>query len=211
MPNICFKYLDIESKQEKEFFASFTTEDVLALNLYKDKTTRLKQSRLVQNETSVQLSIQFDKNKGILTSSEIPNDNDVAALLHLIRPFTLKKEASNFERISGILFKRLENDEIRKELAYSRDLFSGRDFQKQMRMSSKGHVINSEEMLKIWLNAFEYHSDSEKVKEFESLDKLLPMTDFKAVFISMIFDQVDAIFRVNGIVGHILFQIENDK
>ena len=211
MADLVFKYLDPESKQEKEFSASFTEQEVFAFQLYNKKAVRLRGCKLIQNEENVHFSIKWDKVIGLKINSRLPNDNDFAALLHFMRPFILKKkEITNFNKIVDTLYQKLKNEEIRESIAYARELFSGKDFLKQIKMSLNDEIINNEKTLTKWLNAFEYHPDQNKIKELETMDQIFPLSDSKAIFISMIFDKVDAVFRIKNIVGHILYQLEND-
>lgn len=139
------------------------------------------------------LSINCSEEKGFSYSTNVPPDDRVIVLLHRLRPFVLNNEPTNFNRICNYLGKSLDDEGLRNFLKSLRGYYSGQRMQHLMRITSNNVVINSEETLLTWLNAHEYHKDSDKQKELESLHQILPLEASRAIFIMMLYDKARAI------------------
>ena len=125
---------------------------------------------------------------------ELPKDNDFAALLHCLRPFVLKKEPTNYYKISNLLSKNIQNPLIMGLLKEVRETWSGAAAASVMQvtaMTLKGEndakqEIISDEFLYKRLNAYEYHSDVEKKTSIYTLHKYFPVEATKALLINLV-------------------------
>jgi len=59
-------------------------------------------------------------------------------------------------------------------------------------------VIDCEATLQQWLNAYEYHKNGNKRREVERLHQLLPLEASRAIFVTMLYDKVDAIHHLHS-------------
>lgn len=166
---------------------------------------RLADSRLGIG-MSVKARIGWDHREGFSSSAELPPAEDIAALLHLLRPFLLQREPTSFTKVCGVLGRGLPHVGMRALLRQQQQEFHGRTFQSQIEFRANDVVLNSERILMLWLNAFEYHQDPDKQLELAKLHELLPLDATRPLFVSMLIDKSRALGEVAKIVRIVLGQ-----
>jgi len=177
------------------------------LIFYADEVVRLEASSALSKDLHTQVKFRVTPGtKRLQFAGSTPPDEDVVVILHRLRPFILQKEPANFYQMTNILSRYLNNPKARQTLQYLKDVFSGKDFQRQIRLQidwkspSIRTVVNSEETLQTWLNAVEYHRDAEKRQQIEELRKVFPDPALYALFVSMLLDKIKAIINVAVII-----------
>lgn len=176
-------------------------DDWETLMVYADEVVALESMRVFQNGVNVHFSLKWDAGtRQLRFEGDLPPDEDIFAILHRLRPFILQKERANFYRIVKMLSRHLDDAIARAVLKRQRDLYSGKDFQEQLTIQwqseSQRVVVNAEETVMKWLNAYEYHQDEQKRQEIEEIDRLLPRGAPRAIFVSMLLDKIKAIINV---------------
>lgn len=151
-------------------------------------------------DLSVNYTIRWDKDQGLSYQCKLPPESAIAAFLHRMRPFVLQNEDTSFYRICNILKRRMPHDNLRAVIERQHAEFSGRHFQTMITIDSNGVVLNADDTVTKWLNAFEYHRDADKRAELEALHKLLPLESSRALFLSMILDKAGAVCQIARII-----------
>lgn len=174
---------------------------------YADEVVRLEASRALSKDLHTQVKFKVTPGtKRLQFSGSTPPDDDVIVILHRLRPFILQKEPANFYQMTNILSRYLNNPKARETIQYLKDVFSGKDFQRHIRLQidwkspSMRTVVNSEATLQTWLNAVEYHRDVEKRQQIEELRKVIPDPALYALFVSMLLDKIKAIINVAVVI-----------
>lgn len=179
-------------------------DELESLSAFADAADELATIGALHQELRVQIRIKFDAVAGVSFSGALPNSDVVSVLLHRMRPFVLIKEPTSFLRIRNILAKRIVVPQMRKILDHQRDLFTGKDFQNQIRIVTRTplleDVLNSEDSFRAWLNAFEYHRDPAKRADIEQLCGVVGFDTARAIFVSMLFDKVKAVMNIAVII-----------
>lgn len=179
------------------------SDDWDKLMAYADAVDKLSNSQILQSHLHVQLKIKWNKS-GVAFDGTLPSNDVVATLLHRVRPFVLQEEPTSFCRVRSILAKHMAHPDLRRVLDVQRDLFSGKDFQDQIRIVTNApgltDVLNSESTFQKWLNAFEYHHDPQKRAEVEELCGILTFDAARAIFVSMLFDKLKAVLNLATII-----------
>ncbi|MGK5092752.1 hypothetical protein WDW89_12150 [Deltaproteobacteria bacterium TL4] len=117
----------------------------------------------------------------------------------------LQDESTEFYKVSGLFIKKFGHDQnIKADLIRFREQYQGKRFQSQMVLSLNDVIINSEETVKNWLNAHEYHRDQDKQKELEELSKLLPLDAMKPIFLSLLTDKAYAICGLARLINCVI-------
>ncbi len=129
------------------------------LERFYDQTEELSRLSIVKNGIPCNLNINYDKEKGMAFNVTLPPEENILALLHKLRRFILNDEYASYNRVTGILGRKVNNPNIRATIKRQRKIYEGQEFRSQVRITSDGIVINSEEVLFTWLNSFEYHND----------------------------------------------------
>jgi hypothetical protein len=89
----------------------------------------------------------------------------------------------------------------------SKRLYSGDGSQGLYTLSINDKIINSEEVLMKWLNAHEYHRDSDKQKQLAELYSMLSPEVPKAIFVWLLHSKAKAILFVAFMI---LRMVEDD-
>jgi hypothetical protein len=160
----------------------------------------LQKTRICTEGAPGNMLVSFEAGVGVSYKANLPPDDDFIALLHRMRPFLLNDEPTYFYKISKLLSRRLESEELRSFFKRLKHFFSGGSFQDMVSISSNDVVINSEATLMKRLNAHEYHKDRDKQKELEKIHKIFPLESSRTIFVMMVFDMVKAVFALSGLV-----------
>ena len=64
-------------------------------------------------------------------------------------------------------------------------------------------MVNSEEVLMAWLNAYEYHRDDGKRKLIEEIEAVFPKESLRMIFMLMILEKIKIIFEFKGVISRI--------
>lgn len=181
-------------------------EDWGTLIAYSNGVVEIEKSASLQSGIRSTFAIRGNLMTGISTEGSLPSNDTIAALLHRVRPFVLQKEPASFFKVRNILAKHVDNVGFRLLLDQTRDLFSGKDFQNQLRITtttlSFTDVLNSEESFQTWVNGFEYHQDREKQLHLQQLCGVLPFDAARMIFVSMLIDKLKAILELATIIRH---------
>jgi len=190
-------------------------EDILAvdwedgqwetLEAYLRYADELYACKLAREGVPVSLNVSYAQETGTSFRAELPDWDDVAVLLHRLRPFVLSEEHASFERTSSLLYRHLPHPMLRQSIKQHRAAYTGQAMQARIiRIAIGDTVLNSEKVLKKWLNAYEYHHDQDKRKELESLLGWLPQDFSRAIFIMLLAEKVNAILALGNLVSAVL-------
>lgn len=180
----------------------FTDEEHEQLVGYLEQYESLCESKPVREGVPCNYKLKWDREEGVSFTASLPDRDTLSILLHELRPFILSEEPSSFERVTGILGRRIDSKHMRWALKEQRELYDGRASQQMMTVSTtQGMILNSEEMLRNWLNAHEYHRDPDKRAEIDELLEWLPGELGLATFVSLLMDKVRAIGNVAALAA----------
>jgi hypothetical protein len=154
---------------------------------------------MVKDGLHVTATLHFSNPKGVSSQVAIPPSDAVCAFLHRMRPFVLQDEPTSFYKTCSLIGRYICDISVRDMLKKLKSLYSGKDFQSQVRMDFHS-LVNCEAALKKWLNAFEYHKDRSKQEEIQLLAPGLPLEYLKAIFLSMTLDMAKAVLGLSELV-----------
>ncbi|MBL0890855.1 MAG: hypothetical protein IBJ19_09595 [Gemmatimonadaceae bacterium] len=123
----------------------------------------------------------------------LPDPPIVRDFLMMLRPFLLKNEPTNFYDILNIISRRYESAPLRTNLRLLKDSYSGKLDRSRSVMSLSDLVINADDGINSWLNAFEYHRDVDKRALFGEAAQNVPLEVLKVFFIDLLRAKVIAI------------------
>jgi hypothetical protein len=184
--------------------ATLEDEEVALLDLYLENLERLMALKVAREGVPCSFEINVRDSRVHSIRSEIPPDDEVATLLHRLRPFILANEAASYVNVTALLARRFNYSYLRQVLKQQRRLFDGRNNQDLMKITSNGTVINSEQTLFDWLNGYEYHGDRKKRDKIESLHRLMPLEHSIPILMGLLGDKVQAIRQLAGLIAVIL-------
>lgn len=180
--------------------AEFTDIELKVLSSFAEYAHYLGLSSYFKEEKTLKLKITWTEEDGFESESDVPDDDLISSFLHRLRPFILQEEKTYFHKICKILSRRLDNVAIRNKIAEQKKIFDGERIRSMVVISSNEKIINSEGHLRKWLNAYEYHRDTDKQKELEELHWLLPHDTYRALFLQMLCEKSDTIFYIQWLI-----------
>ena len=185
----------------------FENDEYSRLHRYYEYFEDLLKAKIIQIGIPCSIKIQYKKGKGLVVQTELPSDEDIIIVLYKLRPFILNDEYASYNRITGILSRRVSDKNIQDFLKRQRGLYDGKEMISRVQILSEKELLNSDKMLFNWLNAFEYHKDQDKRAEIERLHKFMPLKFTKAIFLMLLSDKVMAIKNVACLVTLMLGKI----
>ncbi len=178
--------------------------DVAILEAYCKYVDELSTATLVKQGMPTSFEIKYNAGEGCQFSSTLPDWDHVAVLLHRLRPLILHKEHASFDTVSGIVGRILASPYAKRTLKEIRKTYSGKRFQSQILIKFDDTMLNSEDALMDYLNAFEYHRDQDKALKFERLHQLLPSESSKSLLLILLSEKIKACFSMANLLKLIL-------
>lgn len=192
-----------------EISADFEDEEVVSLEGFVNNAHRLMEARVIKEGLSGSLTINYDRAHGLSVRVRLPDEDLILAFLHRLRRFILNDEPSSYNKVTGIIARRFDDPFIRGIVRAQRALYEGRDFQSQVRIESNATLINCDDMLMKWLNAFEFHTDATKQAEIEKLHQLMPLEASRAIFIMILIEKVKAIANIANFIELLMGRVQS--
>lgn len=194
------KLTDEASEIEKKLSGEIIEDDWQVLLKFADYFEDLLETKFIKDGMKSSCVINFGESTTLEDDSNLPDDDTIAAFLHKIRPLVLQNEPTYFHNVCNIINKTIADAHFRAFIQKARDLYTGRDMQRQVKIDIDGIILNSEQSLNKWLNAFEYHRNEVKRAEFEAFGELMPLKTIKALFISLMTDQAQGVHIIYHII-----------
>lgn len=164
----------------------------------------LTATEFIKSGAGTQLKISFQQGQGLKVASTRPSMEALRQLLHAIRPFILQREPFSFVNMTSLIGKKLSHPVIRALLKSHSEEFSGLRSQRLFTLKLNHLMLNSDEALMKWLNAYEYHRDEDKQLELEQLTRAFPSEALITMFASMLTNKVRAIMELADLIRCIL-------
>jgi hypothetical protein len=187
--------------EEIQQACEFPADEWRALERFVECAYRLAETRLLSRPDGVKFEISCDE-QGVtrFRAEKVPAPDDFSAMLHRMRPFVLKSEATSVERIRGILGRRFRHPVFQSYLDRQWDVYEGKRYQ-SFAYVADGELLNSSTMLTRWLNTYEYHQDEDDYAYFEALKaEAAPWQFTEATYIAMMLDRARVVMALRQAV-----------
>jgi hypothetical protein len=191
-----------EPAGEEKISGTLTAEEHQAVLDFMQYADELAKTPFLRSSNRGSAKISHARDEPVKFDVTLPDWTEVVAFIHLLRPFILQKESTNFYKVANIVGKHTKNSQvIRSMLAASRDIFSTRRDQDTIQIRSNESLLNSEETLQAYLNGFEYHRDKDKQAFIEGLHQMLPLDFSKVIFVGLLLEKARAIFDLADLIA----------
>lgn len=191
--------------------ATFEDGEVTTLNEYLACVDDLLKLQVAKDGVPSTFEMRIEDGQVRYIKSDVPPSDEIAALLHRLRPLILAGEPTSYWRVASLLGEKFEYPYLRQILKEQRRLFDGRDNQEFVRITSNGTLINCERTLFDWLNGYEYHRDQVKRAKIQSLHRLVPLEHSMPVLLDLLADKVQAIVQMASLIAVILGREQSVK
>lgn len=171
--------------------ADFEDKDWQILLDFVNYATDLDGLTLVKQGSIVKLGISHESGQSVTFKTELPPDEQIIALMHRLRPFILENEPTNFNRVANILTRKIDNSQFRELIKRLRSTFLATKYRNMFQITvNDTMIVNTEQALQTWLNAFEFHRDQDKRKSMEKVFVMFPENASKAIFVMLLIDKL---------------------
>jgi len=198
MPHLFKITVQDRAGQSRELSGEFPDTEWTQLQRFLTSSFRLAECGFAESHRQLSFGIKTSAGQPVVHTATLPPERDVAEFLHRMRPFVLDREQTNFFKIRKILARRLTLPEVRTHLDRLRDLYSGKEIPFALHVNER--VLTSDEGLDLWLNAFEYHQDSQKQTELEAMYRVFPEPSAKAVFLYTMLQRASAVGKLGAFI-----------
>jgi hypothetical protein len=163
-----------------------------------DRSFRLARCGIVWTQHDLKFGMSAKVGEPTTFTATLPPERDIAEFLHAMRPFVLKGEPTSFLHVRNILARRLTLASVREHLDQLRERYSGKHIPFAVQFNDI--TLTSEEALAKWLNAFEYHQDSDKQEELEAMFRVFPEDSARALFIYHMLQRASAVGKLGALI-----------
>lgn len=198
--------LKADGLEDTEIRGELSDDEHAVLSAYLQQYEELVNSKPLQEGIPCHIEIKAADGK-LNVTTQLPTNDDLAILLHRLRPFILEEEPASFPKVAAILKRHGASPHVRHLLRKQRRLYDGSDMQQQMTIRLNDIVLNSERVLRDWLNSTEYHRDLDKRRAVEHLLQGMPGDLLRGILVSLLVDKVKAIQGVASLAALMLGNI----
>lgn len=204
MKEVRFKLVFDSPKEEHILRATFTEDEIKVLSRYSEQVEKIRKSKVVAEGYLSKFEIVINPGSvdNVITSDV--DDEFVNSFIYLLRPLILAEEPFSFEKVCGMMGKKFANSGMRMQLKMIRNAYKHNRFTDFAQMTVDGIPVFDSDTTRIWLNAFEYHSDSEKRDALRLIEGQFSADGFRKIFVMQLIDKTKEIFRLNDLVKGII-------
>jgi len=177
----------------------FPDDEWKRLDRFLEYADELSATGMVRNKRTISYSMKWHHEQGESHEATLPPPDELSAFLHRMRPFVLDNEPTHVPRILNVLARRVTLPQARRILDIHRKRFL-KQLDGDLRISTGEVELTSEETLKKWLNAFEYHRDEDKQLELRAVTEGFPPPSSRAIFLISLFDKANAVFETASLI-----------
>jgi hypothetical protein len=171
-------------------------------SLFVKRADELLSRRLVTSGgLDASFNLSFSQQTPLQLQTIQPDEEDLRSFLMTFRLFISNDEATFVERISNLLWLRLEGDRVRANLVAARDRW-----QASVKTGPMAVVINDQgfspaKILDLWINGHYFHTDKRKAADLERLDPMSTVLTRYVLMDHLVEGTKYVVFLANVILG----------
>ena len=210
MLNIKIDLRDAQGQVVERIEGSFSLEALNVLRNFSLLMSRVRRTRLLTAGLPSITKVALGENGLEMVCGEY-SDDDLFALLHVLRPVTLEEEPTSFVKTASLLKRGFKSRELSGRLRALRKMFEHGEFSFYMQFVVVGQNLFEASTLRNWLNGTQYHTDIEKAEVWKKIEEALGTQNARALVISQVHSRVKALFMLEGFVDLVLAQVEASR
>lgn len=180
--------------------AIFNEREVSILETYHSNFVRMKSSRIFDGPFPAITNLSIRSDNGMVFEVSEFDRRDLYELLHVLRPFILKRESASFDKTISVFGKKLKGPLFRQSFKELRQLYNDGELSFIVRVSLNELPIFSDRVFSAWLNGVEYHRDEEKRLFIERLESQFGEKETLGIVVSILKSRVKAISALHHLV-----------
>jgi hypothetical protein len=192
---------DLEGNPIEPMDGVFELVDLAVLNRFIELMSRVRDCALLQRGMPAISNIGFKQESGLTLTCAPYTNAELYELLHVLRPVILKNEPASFHNISALLGRRFKNQNLASYLKLQRRVFEHGEHSLYMQITIGDQPLFDDSLLRLWLNAEQYHTDPDKSEAWRSLETSLRTDNVRALVMSQLQGKVTALFNLEHVVA----------
>ena len=149
-------------------------------------------------------NMNWNQQEGFKLECPPVENSELFELLHVLRPIVLSQEPASFERVAAIVGHRFASQPLRNWLKQTRKVYEHGVLSLYMQMQLNDQKLFHDSLLKLWLNAEQYHQDKDKAAEWAKLEDALSKENARAIIINQLQSRIRGAFDLEHIAGLIV-------
>lgn len=154
-------------------------QDRTILELFDGQVRELLNTKLLEANRNIELTISWKQAEPIKTEAALFDEEQLRSFLLAFRPLYMQKEAVYFYKVANIVYRHLDTEYAKEQLARCREDF-GKILDKPAgRLVYNNELLTPRRLIDLWFNAYYFHKDPEKAQEFKRIsDGIGPLFQF---------------------------------
>ena len=179
--------------------AEFSDDDQAVLREFMEEYRRLQDSSISKKDLPCSWSFAGDAGRHTF-KAHLPSEDEMAILLHRLRPFVLQNEPASFDRAVSVLRRRMSWAELRPLFKLLRDLWVGVNLADELPLFIQHTQVDIQALFSNWVNGEEYHRDRDRHRVVAEMRMSVPSEFLQFMIISAALDKVSAVRHVAKVV-----------
>ncbi len=184
-------WLQFPDTDPLSLIATFSDGDVKLLEDFAYHVKELKGTKIISGKYPFRFNFKWDGEGTHVETNEI-DDEYLSSFLHKLRPLILEDEKSSFEKILQLLVRRFSNLGMNRQAKAFRRHYKKSTFSDYGQITIADVPVFNDKTLWDWLNAYEYHRDSDKKDRIKYIESSFA-SGTRSVFIWQLRDKADVI------------------
>ena len=180
----------------EEVVATFSADDWSTLRDFVVFSADLRRASLLNRKRTTGFRFAVSGDESLCDAT----DPELSEMAMLLRPFLLNDERTNFLRVANTVGGAIAHPYLREQFNSLRQVFAGATSQRLFSLRLDGVVVNSEEMLRTWLNGFLFHRDPEKRAAMKAFQEGTTMRIAWGVMVDMLVDKAVAVLNLAELI-----------
>ena len=173
------------------------------VELFLERAKELVQTNLAKSGLSIRHNIHYEKDSGLSTEFEEPNENDLRSYLLTFRQFISEGEPIFIGRIYNLCARCLTDDELKRDAADARQYWHLAQRHNGMKLIVNGREYTASEVCDWFINGQYFHNDPEhraKIKEMERFP--LDREIFRFHFLNFVIEASRHAMYLRNLIAH---------
>lgn len=169
------------------------------LELFVYRVDELRNTRLLKNGFNPSFSMNWHHLNGMRFQTRVPDDEDLRSYLLTFRQFISNDEPVYLFKIYNLCHQHITSDRLKTDLIESRKSWVKELQQGGIHLNYNGRQFTPEELTRLWINGFYFHSDYEMLR---LLKGLLPHEHMlvKHIFLNHLIEATKRVLFVGNLI-----------
>jgi hypothetical protein len=154
-------------------------------------------------------NISITAEAGIKLTCAPYTNSELHEFLHVLRPVILQKEPASFQTVSNLLYSRINNLVLSDYLKRVQSMFEHGELRGYMQISLGDQPFFDKSILKLWLNAEQYHTDEKKADDWTKFEQSLTTENARALVMAQLHSKVKALMHLEDVVNLVIEKHES--